>query len=99
LRRALARHRALGLTRLQARLVVVTQASILSVIGLTFGIPLGRSVWRAVAAFTPLAYNPPLAVWALLLIGPAVLLAANLLAFWPSERAARLRAAYILRSE
>jgi ABC-type antimicrobial peptide transport system permease subunit len=102
-RHELAVLRALGLTRLQARLVVVTQASILSVIGLAFGIPLGvalgRSVWRAFAAFTPLAYNPPLAVWALLLIGPAVLLAANLLAFWPSERAARLRAAYILRSE
>ena len=37
----------------------------------------------AVAGFTPLAYHPPLAVWALLLIGPLALLAANVLAAWP----------------
>jgi predicted lysophospholipase L1 biosynthesis ABC-type transport system permease subunit len=102
-RRELAVLRALGLTRRQSRLVVITQASVLAVIGLVFGVPLGvalgRSIWRGVAGFTPLAYRPPLAVWALLLIGPAALLAANLLAAWPSERAARLRAGHILRSE
>jgi hypothetical protein len=95
--------RALGMTRLQARTVILTQASVLALIGLAFGVPLGlvlgRSLWRAVAASTPLAYHPPLAVWALLLIAPAVLLAANLLAAWPGHRAARLRSGQILRAE
>ena len=95
--------RALGLTRVQSRMVVVTQASVLTLAGLAFGVPLGvalgRSTWRVVASFTPLAYHPPLAVWALLLVGPAALLAANLLATWPGEQAARLRTAHVLRRE
>jgi predicted lysophospholipase L1 biosynthesis ABC-type transport system permease subunit len=102
-RHELAVLRALGLTRLQSRMVVVTQASVLTVIGLAFGVPLGvalgRGTWRVVAGFTPLAYHPPLAVWALLLIGPIALLAANLLAAWPGEHAARLRAGHVLRRE
>jgi predicted lysophospholipase L1 biosynthesis ABC-type transport system permease subunit len=102
-RHELAVLRALGLTRLQSRMVVVTQASVLTVIGLAFGVPLGfalgRSIWRVVAGFTPLAYHPPLAVWALLLIAPVALLAANLLAAWPGEQAARLRTGHILRRE
>jgi hypothetical protein len=102
-RHELAVLRALGMTRRQARLVVVTQASVLAVIGLVFGVPLGlalgRAVWRAVATSTPLAYHPPLALWALLLIGPLALLAANVLAAWPARRAARLRPGQILRTE
>ena len=95
--------RALGMTRLQSRLVVVTQASVLAAVGLAVGVPLGfalgRFVWRLVAQSTPMAYHPPLAFWALVLIGPLALLAANLLAAWPGQRAARLRSAQILRAE
>ncbi len=95
--------RALGITRRQSRLVVTTQASLLAVIGLLFGVPLGialgRAVWRTVAGFTPLAYHPPVALAALLLIAPAALLAANALAAWPQRRAARLHAGQVLRSE
>jgi hypothetical protein len=102
-RRELAVLRTLGLTGRQTRLVVVTQASALAVIGLALGIPLGlavgRALWRVVANFTPLAYYPPLSVWALALIAPVTLLAANLLAIWPARRAARLRPARILRGE
>ena len=102
-RHELAVLRALGLTRWQSRLVIVTQATLLAVIGLAFGIPLGialgRTLWRAAADIAPLAYQPPLAPWALLLIGPLALLAANLLAAWPARRAARLRTAQILRTE
>jgi hypothetical protein len=102
-RHELAILRALGVTRLQSRLVVVTQASVLAAIGLVLGVPLGvalgRITWRLVAENTPLAYHPPLAVWALALVGPVALLAANLLAAWPGQRAARLRSAQILRTE
>jgi hypothetical protein len=102
-RHELAVMRALGMTRLQTRLVVAIQASVLAVIGLVFGVPLGlalgRSIWRAVAGFTPLAYHPPVAVWALLLIGPIALLVANTLAAWPEHHAARLRTGQVLRSE
>jgi FtsX-like permease family len=102
-RHDLAVMRALGMTRWQARLVVITQATVLALIGLLFGVPLGialgRSLWRAVAGFTPLAYQPPLALWALLLIGPVTLLAANTLAAWPGRHAARLRTGQVLRTE
>jgi FtsX-like permease family protein/MacB-like protein len=95
--------RALGMTQWQCRWVVVTQASVLAAIGLLFGVPiglaLGRTVWRAVADYTPLQYIPPIAAWVLLLVGPAALLIANLLAAWPGQRAARLRISHILRAE
>jgi hypothetical protein len=95
--------RALGMTQRQCRWVVVTQATVLAVIGLAFGVPLGlavgRSVWRVVADYTPIQYVPPVSAWALLLVGPAALLLANALAAWPGHRAARLRIAHILRAE
>jgi hypothetical protein len=95
--------RALGMTRWQARGVVVTQASVLAVVGLLFGIPLGialgRTLWRVVADYTPLQYVPPVAVWALVLVGPLALLVANLLAAWPGRQAARLRVGHVLRAE
>jgi hypothetical protein len=102
-RHELAVLRALGMTRVQIRMAIATQASVLAVIGLAFGVPigvaLGRAIWRVVTGFTPLAYHPPLAVLALLLIGPIALLAANALAAWPQHRAARLGAAQVLRTE
>jgi hypothetical protein len=102
-RRELAVLRALGLTRRQARMVVMTHGSVLAGIGLAVGVPLGivlgRGLWRVVAEFTPLAYRPPLAVLALLLIGPVTVLAANLLAVWPGQRAAGLRPAQVLHTE
>jgi len=91
------------MTRGQCRWVVVTQASVLAVIGLIFGVPLGlalgRSVWRVAADYTPLYYVAPVALWALLLVAPAALVVSNLLAAWPGRRAGRLRIANILRSE
>jgi FtsX-like permease family/MacB-like periplasmic core domain len=102
-RQELAVLRTLGLTGRQTRLVVMTQASVLALAGLALGIPLGlavgRAIWRVVADFTPLAYYPPLSVWALALIAPVTLLAANLLAVWPGYHAARLRPGRILRGE
>jgi ABC-type antimicrobial peptide transport system permease subunit len=102
-RHELAVLRALGMTRLQTRIVVATQASVLAVIGLVFGVPLGvalgRTIWRVVADFTPVAYHPPLAAWALVLITPLTLLAANALAAWPQRHATRLRTGRVLRTE
>ncbi|GAB1817164.1 ABC transporter permease [Herbidospora sp. RD11066] len=95
--------RALGLTPAQARLVVVTQATLLAVAGLAFGVPLGliagRVVWRITADATPLLYVFPQAVGALLLVGPLALLIANLLAVWPGRTATRLPAGRLLRAE
>lgn len=95
--------RALGMTQRQCRWVVVTQATVLAVIGLLFGVPLGlaigRVIWRAVADTTPIQYVPPFAVSAFLLVGPGALLVANVLAAWPGHRAARLRIAHVLRAE
>ena len=95
--------RALGLTRRQARLIVVVQATLLAVVGLLFGVPLGlalgRTVWRVVADNTPAYYVAPLAVLAIALIAPAALLVVNLLAAWPGHRVARLRIGHVLRTE
>jgi ABC-type antimicrobial peptide transport system permease subunit len=95
--------RALGMTRRQSWAIVVTQASVLAVIGLAFGVPLGvalgRVVWRMVADYTPLQYVPPVALLALLLVGPLALLLANALAAWPGHQAARLRIGQVLRAE
>jgi hypothetical protein len=102
-RHELAVLRALGMTRRQTRLAVAAQGTVLALAGLAFGIPLGlllgRSIWRVVAGFTPLAYHPPLAVWTLLLIGPAALLIVNMLAAWPQRQATRQRISQVLRTE
>jgi ABC-type antimicrobial peptide transport system permease subunit len=102
-RHELAVLRAVGMTRWQSRGVLVTQASVLAVVGLLFGVPLGvalgRTVWRVVADYTPLYYVSPVASWALLLLGPLALLVANLLAAWPGHQAARLRIGDVLRAE
>lgn len=102
-RRDIAVLRALGVTRWDCRVMVVTQASLLAVFGLVVGVPLGnalgRALWRTVAESTPVDYVPPIAVWLLIVIAPAALLLANLLAAWPSHRAASIRAGHVLRTE
>jgi hypothetical protein len=95
--------RALGLTRPQCRTLVVTQASLLAMIGLLIGVPVGlavgRLVWRYVADTTPLYYVAPVAWLALVLIAPVALVAANLLAVRPARTAASLPVGQVLRVE
>jgi len=102
-RRDLAVLRAVGMTRRQARALVVTQAEILAATGLVFGVPpglaVGRQLWRLVAEATPVQYVQPAAAGTLLLLVPVTLLTGALLAAWPARRAARLRLALVLRAE
>jgi hypothetical protein len=101
--RDLAVLRAMGLTPGQCRRVVIVQSTLLGVVGLLIGVPLGLAVgrltWRAVATYTPLLYVTPLAGWEIPLLVPVALLAVNLLGLWPSHRAARLRISEVLRVE
>ncbi|GLX92477.1 hypothetical protein Hesp01_04270 [Herbidospora sp. NBRC 101105] len=95
--------RALGLTPRQARRIVVTQAGVLAVAGLAFGVPigvaLGRALWRVVTDLWPIHHQPPVAFWALVLAAPVALLTAALLAVWPGRALTRLRVSDVLRAE
>jgi hypothetical protein len=95
--------RALGMTQWQSRWVVVTQASVLALVGLLVGIPLGlalgRTVWRVATDQLPVQYVSPWAGWAMLAAAPVALVLANLLATVPGHRAARMPVAQILRTE
>lgn len=95
--------RSLGMTRWQTRLTVAAQATVVALVGLIFGIPLGiaagRTGWRILADATPVLYVAPLAAIAVLLAIPGTVAIANLLAALPARRAARLRVSEVLRAE
>jgi FtsX-like permease family/MacB-like periplasmic core domain len=95
--------RAVGMDRRQSRLIVTTQATILGLVGLVAGIPLGvalgRTVWRYIAERTPVLYLAPGQLLVLVALVPVVLIVVNLLAVTPSRRAARLKIAQVLRAE
>jgi hypothetical protein len=95
--------RAVGFTRRQARLAISWQATLLAACGLVVGVPLGlivgRVVWRWVADDFPLAYVPPVALVALLLVIPVALVLAQAIAAGPGHAATRIRPAETLRSE
>lgn len=95
--------RTLGFTRRQSRLAVAWQATILAVVGLVAGVPLGiaagRVVWRSIADHFPVDYVSPLAIVAVLLAVPVAVLVANALAAGPAWAASRTRPAEVLRTE
>jgi hypothetical protein len=101
-RRELALLKTLGFARGQVRWSVAWEATAVAVVSLLFGIPLGLlagvAIWRAVA--DGLGVEPtalvPLFVVALV---PLVVLALNLVAYFPARRAAHIRPAVALRSE
>jgi hypothetical protein len=102
-RRDFAVLRTIGFTRRQSRLAVAWQATMLVVVGIVVGVPLGiaagRLAWRWLADDFPVVYVPPLALVAVVLVVPIALLVANALAAGPARSVARIRPAEALRTE
>lgn len=102
-RRELAVLRTFGFSRRQVIRSVAVQASLIALVGLVVGLPLGiaagRLLWTWVAESRD-ALVSLVTPWAgLLVVGVAVLALANLAGLWPGLRAARARPATILRTE
>ncbi len=95
--------RAIGFTRRQSRTAIAWQATLLATAGLVVGIPLGlitgRVVWRVVAEDFPVAYVPPLALLAIVLVAPVALVVVQAIAAGPAHAATRIRPAETLRAE
>jgi hypothetical protein len=95
--------KALGLLRRQVSSITAWQVSIVTGLALLAGLPLGVAAGRwAWALFArdlgiPAAAITPFPL--VLLMVPAVILIANVLAFWPGRTAARLKPAEVLRTE
>ena len=102
-RQDLAVLKTLGFVRGQVSATVAWQATTLGALSLLIGIPIGiiagRWGWNVFAdhlGVVPEAVVPP---WLILLIVPATILVANLLAVVPGRIASRLRPATVLRAE
>jgi FtsX-like permease family len=101
--RDLAVLRSIGFTRRNARFAIAWQATLLTIAGLTLGVPLGiivgRAAWKQLAEDFPVVYVPPLALLGVLAVAPVALFVANLLAAGPARAATRVRPAEVLRTE
>jgi ABC-type lipoprotein release transport system permease subunit len=102
-RRDFAVMRAMGLDRRGSRLVVLAQASVIAVVALVVGVPLGvlvaRIVWREVSNRVPLLYVQPASAVAIAITVPAFLIGAAVVAAWPAFRVAQTQPASVLRTE
>jgi hypothetical protein len=101
--RDLAVLKTLGFRRGQVELTVATQATVYALVGLVVGIPLGvivgRATWDRIAGEAGLAVVPIVSLAALAAVVLGTILIANVVAWAPARRAARLRPAVVLRSE
>ncbi len=95
--------RALGLTPRQAGACVAWQATVIGVVAVAIGLPVGvlvgRQMWRLIAGSLSFVYVGPFAPGPMLIAVPAVLVAMALLAAWPARMTSRIRTAEALRRE
>lgn len=95
--------KALGHVRGQVRAIVAWQATTLAAIGLCVGIPAGvlagNLAWRNVADGLGITNSPSIPTFALVVLGPAAIVAVNLVAVLPERTAARTGLAVALRAE
>lgn len=101
--RDLAILKTLGFVRRQVSAAVAWQASILALVALAVGLPLGvaagRWAWRAFAGTLGVVPEVLVPLWAIALAVPGMLALANLIAALPARAAARTRPAAVLRTE
>jgi hypothetical protein len=95
--------RALGFTRSDVRRAVLTQGTVLAILGLVVGVPsgliVGRLVWRLLVADIG-ALASPVVPWVVLaVIAPVTLLGVTALSWWPGRAAVRRVPAADLRTE
>jgi putative ABC transport system permease protein len=101
-RRDLAILKTLGFKRRQISATVAWQATtlaLIALIGIPFGVVLGRWGWTALADQLGIPAEPRTPLGAIVLTIPAALILANLAAALPARSAARTRPALVLRSE
>jgi hypothetical protein len=102
-RRDFALLKTLGFTRRQLGGTVAWQSSVIAVIGLVIGVPLGiaagRWLWLAFARELSAVPDPTIPAGSVALAAVAALVLANLVAAVPGRRAARTPAAEVLRAE
>ncbi len=102
-RRDLAILKTLGFVRRQVSAAVAWQSTVLAAIAVVIGVPLGvaagRWLWAMFADQLGVAATARTPVVAVVVVVPAAIVAANLIAAVPARMAARTRAAVVLRSE
>ena len=90
-------------TRRSARSPWILLAPVIALYGLVIGLPIGlatgRWVWRWISEQVPIVFVSPITLGMLALVVPGAVLAANLLAAGPAQRAIRFRPATVLRTE
>jgi hypothetical protein len=102
-RRDFAILKTIGFSRMQVSTAVAWQATTIAATALLFGLPLGvaggRWIWSGFAGQLGVVSTPAADVSLVLLIIPATILLANLIAVAPGRIAARLKPAPVLRAE
>jgi predicted lysophospholipase L1 biosynthesis ABC-type transport system permease subunit len=102
-RRDLALLKTLGFTRGQLAAAVAWQSTVVAVVGLVIGVPLGiaagRWLWILFARGLSAVPDPVVPAASIVLATVATLVLANLVAAVPGRQAARTPAALMLRAE